>query len=310
VKDKIKEFLHFGKSERHAIAILIVAILFAFLLPMYLKSLQKPGQLDSDAYLAEIDEFLRKSESAAAADQREFDFNRPDKSAFIDRIKPFPFDPNVLDEKGWVKLGFTPRQSAAIIKYRDKGGKFRVKKDLKKLFMVDEDIYGVLEPYILLEENLAEAVSNGATETKNKTKHEFSPDRTEINGADSAALVRVRGIGPTFAKRIIRYRDKLGGFSDIGQLQGVYGIDSARFIQIEQYLYIDPMLIKRINVNTASLDELRSHPYIDYYIAKSIVDKRIQKGAFNELAELKEIPLIYESLFLKLSPYLTVNGTR
>ncbi len=310
MKDKIKEFLHFGKSERRAIGVLIVAILLAFLLPLYLKSLKEPTHLDSDAFASEIDEFLKKSERTAAADQREFDFSRPDKSAAIDRIKPFPFDPNVLDEKGWVKLGFTPRQAASIIKYRDKGAKFRVKKDLKKLFMVDEDIYGLLEPYILLEDKLGETTFKSAGDAKITTKREFSPDRTEINGADSSALVRVRGIGPTFAKRIIRYREKLGGFSDIGQLQDVYGIDSARFIQIEQHLTIDQKLIKKINVNTASLDELRSHPYIDYYIAKAIVDKRIQKGAFNELAELKEIPLIYESLFYKLSPYLTVDGSR
>lgn len=310
MKNKIKEFLHFGKSERHAIAVLMVAILFAFLLPLYLNSLQKPEQLDLDAFRAEIDEFLRKAESAAAADQREFDFTRPDKSAAIDRIKPFPFNPNLLDEKGWVKLGFTQRQAAGIIKYRDKGGKFRVKDDLKKLFVVDEEIFGLLEPYIVLEVKSEETASFDKGDAKNKTKREFTTDRTEINGADSSALVKVRGIGPTFAKRIIRYRNKLGGFSDIGQLQDVYGIDSARFIQIEQHLYIDQLLIKKINVNTASLDELRSHPYIDYYIAKSIVDKRIQKGAYNELAELKEIPLIYESLFLKLSPYLTVNGSR
>ena len=183
-------------------------------------------------------------------------------------------------------------------------------KDLKKLFMVDEDIYGLLEPFILLEEKLVESDFKRAGDVTNSTKREFSPDLTEINGADSSALVRVRGIGPTFAKRILRYREKLGGFSDIGQLQDVYGIDSARFIQIERHLYIDQKLIRKINVNTASLDELRAHPYIDYYIAKSIVDKRIQKGAFNELAELKEIPLIYESLFIKLSPYLTVNGSK
>jgi DNA uptake protein ComE-like DNA-binding protein len=310
VKEKIKEFLHFGKSERHAIGLLIAAIVFAFMFPLYLKSLKKPVELNSDAFRSEIEEFLKKSELTAAADQHEFDFFRPDKSAAIDRFKPFPFDPNTLDEKGWIKLGFSPRQAASIIKYRDKGGKFRVKKDLKKLFMVDEDIYGLLEPFILLEEKLVESDFKRAGDVTNSTKREFSPDLTEINGADSSALVRVRGIGPTFAKRILRYREKLGGFSDIGQLQDVYGIDSARFIQIERHLYIDQKLIRKINVNTASLDELRAHPYIDYYIAKSIVDKRIQKGAFNELAELKEIPLIYESLFIKLSPYLTVNGSK
>lgn len=310
MKKLIKEFFHFGKSERNAIAILIVAILLALLLPLYINSLHDSEVYDNEAFTKEIDEFLKKSEKFAAADQREFDFARPDKSAAIDRIKPFPFNPNELDEKGWIKLGFTPRQASGIIKFREKGGKFRKKEDVKKLYVIDEEIYALLEPFIEIEE-ATEALSYFAKDnTNSKPRGEYTPYRAEINGADSAELVKVRGIGPAFAKRIMRHRDKLGGYSDIGQLQEVFGMDSSRFIQIEQYLYIDHSLIKQINVNTASLDELRSHPYIDYYIAKSIVDKRIQKGAFNDLNELKEISLIYESLFQKLSPYLTVNSAR
>ncbi len=310
MKKVIKEFLHFGKSERNAIAILIVAILLAFLLPPYINSRNESEVFSNESFAKEIDEFLKKSEKVAAANQREFDFARPDKSAAIDRIKPFPFDPNLLDEKGWVKLGFTQRQASGIIKFREKGGKFKKKEDVKKLHVVDDEIYALLEPFIELEEKSVAVGFPPKDNTKNKSGGDYAPYRAEINGADSTELVKVRGIGPAFAKRILRHRDKLGGYSDIGQLQEVFGMDSTRFIQIEQYLYIDHSLIKRINVNTASLDELRSHPYIDYYIAKSIVDKRIQKGAFKDLNELKEISLIYESLFIKLSPYLTVNPVR
>lgn len=310
MKKVIKEFFHFGKSERNAIAILIMAILFAFLLPKYLKSHHELESYKNESFTQEIDEFLKRSEKVAAANQREFDFAHPDKSAAIDRIKPFVFDPNLLDEKGWVKLGFTVRQAAGIMKFREKGGKFRAKEDVKKLYVVDEEIYALLEPFIEIKEEGRSAAYPEKEGAKNKPGGEYTPHRTEINGADSTELVKVRGIGPSFAKRILRHRDKLGGYSDIGQLQEVFGMDSARFIQIEQYLYIDLNLIKKINVNKASLDELRSHPYIDYYIAKSIVDKRIQKGAFNDLNELKEISSIYETLFTKLSPYLTVNPAR
>ena len=310
MKKIIKEFFHFGKSERNAIAILILAILFAFLVPVYLRSLREPEVYNNEAFTKEIDQFLKESEKVAAANQREFDFKRPDKSAAIDRINPFPFDPNLLDEQGWIKLGFTASQASGIMKFRAKGGKFRAKEDVKKLYVVDDEIYALLEPFIEINEAGRPVTYPEKEGAKNKPRGEYVPHRAEINGADSTELVKVRGIGPAFAKRIMRHRDKLGGFSDIGQLHEVFGMDSARFIQIEQYLYIDQSLIKKINVNTASLDELRSHPYIDYYIAKSIVDKRIQKGAFNELNELKEISLIYETLFTKLSPYLTVNPSR
>lgn len=310
MKNKVKEFLHFGKSERNAIAILIVAILGVFLLPRYIFSIQQPTIVDNAEFSREIDEFLKRSEKTVAADQREFDFTRPDKSIAKDRIKPFPFDPNQLDQKGWEKLGFTERQAAGIAKFKEKGGKFRVKTDVKKLFVVDDEIYGLLESYIQLPDKVETNYSSEKKEYPKTPYKEFIPHRAELNSADSASLVKVRGIGPAFAKRIMRYRDKLGGFSDIGQLQEVYGMDSARFIQIQENLFADEGLIKKINVNKASLDDLRAHPYIDYYIAKAIVDKRIQKGAYTDLVELKEIPLIYESLFLKLRPYLTVKDAQ
>jgi competence protein ComEA len=310
LKNKLKEFLHFGKSERNAIAILIVAIVGAFLLPRYIFSLQQPKVIDNAEFSKEIDEFLKRTEKTVAADQREFDFTRPDKSIAKDRIKPFPFDPNQLDQKGWEKLGFTERQAAGIIKFKEKGGKFRVKTDVKKLFVVDDEIYGLLESYIQLPDKVETTYSSDKKEYPKTPYKEYIPHRAELNSADSASLVKVRGIGPAFAKRIMRYRDKLGGFSDIGQLQEVYGMDSARFIQIQENLFADEGLIKKININKASLDELRAHPYIDYYIAKAIVDKRIQKGTYTDLTELKEISLIYESLFLKLRPYLTVNDAK
>lgn len=310
MKDKIKEYLHFGKSERNAIALLIVVMIAAFLVPAYVNSLRKPEKTDFEGFTAEIDEFLKKSEQAAPADQGDFDFTRPDKYIAVNRIKPFLFDPNVLDKKGWVKLGFTEKQAAGILKFREKGGTFRTKEDVKKLYVVDAEIYSLLEPYIQLPEKTEQPAKAEAGKSEKPVSRKSESYRVELNGADSASLVKVRGIGPAFARRIIRYRDKLGGFSDIGQLQDVYGMDSARFNLIEEYLYTNADLIKKINVNSASLDELRSHPFIDYYIAKAIVDKRIQKGAFDDLNELKEIPLIHESLFLKLSPYLTVNNSR
>jgi len=282
----------------------------AFLVPAYVDSLRKPEQIYNGDFAAEIDAFLEKSEKAAPADQSDFDFTRPDKYIALNRIKPFSFDPNILDQNGWVRLGFTEKQTAGIIKFREKGGKFKVKEDVKKLYVFDDEIYRLLESYIQLPDKVEPLAKTDEGKTGKSEYRNYETYRVELNGADSASLVKVRGIGPAFARRIIRFRDKLGGLSDIGQLQDVYGMDSARFILIQDYMFTNPDLIRKINVNSASLDELRSHPYIDYYIAKAIIDKRIQKGAYNDLNELKEIQLIYESLFMKLSPYLTINNTR
>lgn len=308
MKDKLREFLHFGKSERNAIGIVLIIIVLATILPSYLARIKNPEVFDNYDFKAEIDAFLRKSEIVTAADQQEFDFYQPDKSAAADRINPFRFDPNTLDAKGWERMGFSKKQSESIMKFREKGGTFRKKEDIKKLFAIDEAIYNKLEPFVIIDDKAVPAFTKSDTATtKSYRKKEFVV--AELNSADSATLVNLRGIGPAFARRIIRYREKLGGYSDLNQLLDVYGIDSARFLQIERNLSLDQSLIKKININTASVDQLRAHPYLDYFVAKAIVDKRIQKGAYTHVSQIMEIPLVYEALYLKIKPYLTIDKT-
>lgn len=308
MKDKLREFLHFGKSERNAIGIVLIIIVLATILPSYLAGIKNPEVIEISEFKSEVDAFLRKSEIVTAADQQEFDFYQPDKSAAADRINPFRFDPNTLDAKGWERLGFSKKQSESIVKFREKGGTFRKKEDLKKLFVIDEAIYNKLEPFVIIDVKAVPAFTKSDTaSTKSYRKKEFAT--AELNSADSAALVNVRGIGPAFARRIIRYREKLGGYSDLNQLLDVYGIDSTRFLQIERNLSVDQSLIKKININSASIDQLRAHPYLDYFVAKAIVDKRIQKGAYTHVSQIMEIPLVYEALYLKIKPYLTVDKT-
>lgn len=308
MKDKLREFLHFGKSERNAIGIVLIIIVLATILPSYLARIKNPEVFDNYDFKAEIDAFLRKSEIVTAADQQEFDFYQPDKSAAADRINPFRFDPNTLDAKGWERMGFSKKQSESIMKFREKGGTFRKKEDIKKLFAIDEAIYNKLEPFVIIDDKAVPAFTKSDTATtKSYRKKEFVV--AELNSADSATLVNLRGIGPAFARRIIRYREKLGGYSDLNQLLDVYGIDSARFLQIERNLSLDKSLIKKININTASVDQLRAHPYLDYFVAKAIVDKRIQKGAYTHVSQIMEIPLVYEALYLKIKPYLTIDKT-
>lgn len=308
MKDKLKEFLHFGKSERNAIGIVMVIVILAVILPSYLAGIRNPEVIDNSDFKADVDAFLKKSEIVSAVDQQEFDFYQPDKSSATDRITPFRFDPNILDKKGWEQLGFSEKQAESIIRYREKGGTFRKKEDLKKLFVIDDEIYYRLEPYVFIDEAAIDTYKKSDTASSRPyPKKEFA--KAELNSADSTALVNVRGIGPAFAKRIIRYREKLGGYSDLNQLLDVYGIDSTRFLLIERFLTVDQSLIKKININTASVDQLRAHPYLDYFVAKAIVDKRVQKGAYTHVSQIMEIPLVYEALYLKIKPYLTVDKT-
>jgi len=120
-------------------------------------------------------------------------------------------------------------------------------------------------------------------------------------------LVNSLNIAPWIAKRVVNYRDILGGFSKAQQLKEVYGFDPTFYNKIEKYISIDTSLITKININTASFKEILRHPYISYDITKGIVNQRKNKGPYESTIRLIELGILSESLFIKLSPYLSVN---
>ncbi len=129
----------------------------------------------------------------------------------------------------------------------------------------------------------------------------------ELNSADTLALDQLPGIGPAFARRIVKYRDLLGGFVSTRQLLEVYGFDSTRFDAIKNRLKLDTASVKKLNINTASLEELGKHPYIKYPLAKVILNYRKQHGAFASISDLKQLAPVSEQLYSRLRPYLAVE---
>jgi len=303
------EYFSFGKAERIAIIAVITLIVLLVLFPSIYHRFSKPVVVKDAMFDKEIADFLKQEEAHAATERSGFDFTNPDREIVRQTITPFQFDPNTLDAAGWQKLGFSEKQAAGIIKFRDKGGSFRKKEDLKKLFVITGEIYKTLEPFISIEEKKETRTAYSNTEKKAPYAIGNKPVKyqAELNSADSAELVKVYGIGPATARRIIKYREKLGGFAAVEQLKEVTGIDSARYEMIKSGVFTDASVITGIDVNKLSITQLRQHPYIDYYVAKAIVDNRIKKGSYSSADELKEIPLIYDALFKKLRPYISIT---
>lgn len=135
-------------------------------------------------------------------------------------------------------------------------------------------------------------------------KKHFSVD---LNIADTFDLQEIYGIGPTFAKRIIRYRKELGGFVRLAQLREVWGIDSSLFNRITRQLYIQDTNIRKININEADIRTLKQHPYLDYYQAKEIYLHREKFGHFKRVAELKKVNLIDSGTYARIAPYLSTD---
>ena len=126
----------------------------------------------------------------------------------------------------------------------------------------------------------------------------------ELNTADSLDLQQLKGIGPGYARRIIAWREKLGGFYDKRQLLEVYGMDTLRFGWISSHVTADPQYIKRMNINVVALKELIRHPYFPFPLSKRIILHRHQKGPFRIVDELKEAGGLSDSLFRRMVPYL------
>ena len=130
----------------------------------------------------------------------------------------FAFDPNTVSEADLQRLGLSERQAASIENYRAKGGRFRSKADFQKMYVVSDTLFARLEPFIDI-------------------------PKLELNAADSTALVSLRGIGPWYARKIMDYRARLGGFYDLAQLREIEGIDEERFAGLADQLRVDPSKI-------------------------------------------------------------------
>lgn len=156
-------------------------------------------------------------------------------------------------------------------------------------------------------DSIAELKSPGnKTETsKIFTSTKLKPGATvELNTADSAQLTTVRGIGPSFAMRIIRYRYRLGGYYNKEQLKEVYGMDDTTYRKIKDQLTIDRGAITKININTISFASLRQLPYLDYKQASAVIEYRNQHGKYASMDDIRNIAIITPEIITKIEPYI------
>lgn len=126
----------------------------------------------------------------------------------------------------------------------------------------------------------------------------------ELNSADTTTLMLLHGIGPAFARRIVRYRERIGGYVDESQLLEVYGFTPELLAHIAPYIKLDTLLVKRLKINSIGLKQLIKHPYIEYYQARDIVVLRNQGVIFHSIDDLRAVPSMADSTLRRLDPYL------
>lgn len=220
--------------------------------------------------------------------------------------KPFKFNPNTLPLDSLVLAGFDPSLAARIASYRQHGGTFRRREDLLKMYGMDSLLYHRIESFVNLPgvRQVSGPSQRGLASKKPSTQ---SPP-FDLNIADSAALESVYGIGGVLARRIVQFRDKLGGFVSFEQLREVYHLDSLAIVQLRKRSFIAPNFQpKKIAVNLASVIELGRHPYIKFKLANALVTYRLQHGNFRHPEDLLQVALMKPENLQRLLPYLTLE---
>lgn len=300
-----KAFLSLNKSEQRGIIILILVSLIIlatnFLLPYIIDS---ETESNVDKYRSEIEAFIEEQQSLTDSINLEKLQNTGeiDSTGAKQKIHPVKFNPNKLPVKVWKKMGFTDKQISNIKNYEAKGGKFKRKEDLKKIYSISDAEYAILEPYIIIPSSNKTDDRNVSKKKKEIIKVNYS--NIEINSADSSGLVVSLGLSPRLAKRTISYRNILGGYIYKEQLKEVYGLNASIYNMINKYISVDTGLIKKININDIEFIELLKHPYFDYNTTKLIIETRNKIGTFSSITQLELMESINDTTINKIRDYL------
>ncbi len=288
MKTSLKNYLSITKKEWNGLVILVVLIALVLAAPYAYQLFHKDTIIDFKDF-GKAAARLSKAGPASGFD--------PDKERLkpgagqVTRRKLAPFNPNQLTSSQWQQLGLTEQQAGIIEHYKDKGGRFYTSADLKKIYGITDSDYRRLEPYIVIPGHENRKLKPGEV--------------IELNTADTAALTRLTGVGPATAVLIARYRGRLGGFYRKEQLKEIYGIDSARYGEIEKYVSVNPGKIRKISINTISFDQLRLFPYLSYKQVNAIIEYRKQHGNYASIADMKNIVLLDDKILRKIEPYIS-----
>ncbi len=147
--------------------------------------------------------------------------------------------------------------------------------------------------------------SDTGTRNSKRTKDPmYAIVKLDLNHCDSMDIVVVPQFGQKRAARLVEYRERLGGFYDLSQVREVYVLQDIDLELMEKYFYIRPDDVRKININTATYKELVSHPYLDTYLTKLIVNHRERNGPITSFEQLQSITHAYPELMEKLRHYV------
>lgn len=312
MRNYIKEFFYLQRDDRRAVLTLLALAVVALSLIFWLGESSSPSPTAKET----------NSREEANREYANGRTNSAEKYYKVEEVKAerFPFDPNTADSTQLLRLGLAPWQVRSIYRYRAKGGIFRQPSDFARLYGLTRKQYRELRPYIRISPdylpaadyyaprrtgNNARSVDSSATKAPRYTytaRHKLRPgEHIAINSADTTQLQKIPGIGSAYARMIIRYRERLGGFITMAQVLESGPVPESAL----RYITIDATQVRKLNINKLSLNQLRRHPYINFYQAKAICEYRRLHGPLHSLEELRFSPDFPPAQIERLQPYVT-----
>ena len=293
---------------------LIATICIVFLAGYLISAWQRRDQISPNdraiqaTAQQEYEEFIASLEEKEQSDEKQYTSYKQKKEESIPIILT-SFNPNTADSITFRHLGLPAWMTKNILHYRYKQGKFRHPEDFRKIYGLTEEQYQTLRPYIQITEDFSSTNKDTVRllttpSIQRDTIVKYLPGTIiSLNSADTTELKKIPGIGSSIARMIVNYRERLGGFFRIEQLQEIH----LKAEKLRPWFSIDTHQTRRINVNKAGMERMMHHPYINYYQAKVIIEYRKKKGILKSLKQLS----LYEEFtpidLERLEPYICYN---
>lgn len=295
-----RDWFVFSRQDQRAI-ILLSSLIVATLLFLWGKSVWYHPDMEVDP----------------VADSIALQLLSPTVEEPIVRVAPHAFNPNTADSLELLTVGLPPYVVRNVLRYRRAGGQFRRPDDLSRIYGLHDTVYAQVRPYIAIPAEPRTVPSKTTSPRRDvkptdtvRREHpyasymraKFNPgERVDVNKADTAELMRIPGIGPVYAKMIVDYRHRLGGYQSVEQLRELDVLPH----NLTDWVYVGEAPIPTLRVNALSLTQLRSHPYLTFYQAKAIVDLRKREGDIRSLRQLLFLDEFTETDIKRLAPYLS-----
>jgi competence protein ComEA len=305
-----EKHLYLPKGERNGVILFfLISIICLFLFKKlsqenYKLMLKSSSTLSAKSTINIVDKKLDKKFNT---------FKNVPKKLLKKVHQKFYFNPNNTNKDSLLALGFSKKVIGNIMKYKEKGGIITSFNQLKRIYNIDTNLLNELRPYIQFTNNTVEHeiknISRANVTFENKYKEvaeEIPSNKIELNSADSAQLVTIKGIGPYYAKKILKMRKIMGGFSDVDQLSECKILPDSVYQKIKSQITADSEKMDKININTAGFRSLIQHPYFDENLVKVLLNYRQNHGNFSSLTQLKRIRVLTQEKYEKIVRHLRI----